>query len=105
MPFTCKSVILDGQLRQAELVFDSWIDGVFTTYVPRGTAIAHAHDLLGPCVLRMAGPGVPSTKPKLVPGSIIATNTVVLYFSADGEHIPYGRPYCLLDYDTPEARP
>lgn len=105
MPFTCKSVTLDGQLREPELIFDEWIDEVFTTYVPRGAAFANAHDSLGRCVLRMAGPGVPSTKPNLIPGSPITVGTIVLYFAADGEDIPYNRPYCDLDYLNADTEP
>jgi len=98
MPFICKSVILDGQLPEPKLTFDLWIDEVFTTYVPRGTAFANAHDSFGRCVLRMGGPGVPTTKPSLMPGSSITVGTIALYFAADGDDVPYNRPFCDLDY-------
>jgi len=56
MPSSWRAGILDGQLREPVLILDSWIDEVFTPYVPRGTAFADAHDSLVRCVLHMACP-------------------------------------------------
>lgn len=46
----------------------------------------------------MGGPGVPTTKPNLMPSSSITVGTIVLYFAADGDDVPYNRPFCDLDY-------
>ncbi len=66
--------------------------------MPQGTTFAQAHDSLGRCEIRLTGPGFLSTRPKLQPGDEIVVGTIVAYFSANGEDIPYGRPYCELVY-------
>mgnify|MGYP003676478769 CR=1 FL=1 len=98
MPFVCNAEILPDQLRESTLFFDAWLDDVWESYVPAGTAFAIAHDSRGSCELCLAGPGFLSTRPKLQPGDEIRIGTIVAYFSADGEDIPYGRPYCDLLY-------
>jgi hypothetical protein len=100
MPFSCKAEIMADQIRQSPLIFDAWIDSAWDRYVDAGTAFANAHDSMGNCLLRLTGPGFLSSKPKISPGDEIRVGTIVAYFAADGEDIPYGRPYCTLDYNN-----
>lgn len=100
MPFSCKAEIIGDQIRERPLIFDAWIDSAWDRYVDAGTPFANAHDAHGDCLLRLTGPGFLSTKPHLRAGDEIAAGTIVAYFSADGEDIPYGRPYCTLDYNN-----
>ncbi len=99
MPFSCDATILSEQLREHPLFFDAWIDDAWDRFVDAGTPFATAHDSRGRCVLRLAGPGFLSTKPPLKHGDTIVAGTIVAYFNANGEDIPYGRPYCTLDYN------
>lgn len=99
MPFSCKATIFPEQLREHSLVFVAWIDDAWDRYVDAGTPFAIARDSRGGCTLRLTGPGFLSTQPKLTPGDEIKGGTIVANFNADGEDIPYGRPYCTLDYN------
>ncbi len=100
MPFSCNATILPEQIREQPLVFVAWIDDAWNRFVDAGTPFANARDSLGGCVLRLTGPGFLSTKPQLKPGDEIKDGTIVAYFNADGEDIPYDRPYCTLDYSA-----
>ncbi len=99
MPFSCQAVVAVEQLREQPLIFDAWVDDVWDRFVDAGTAFAHTHDSQGRCTLRLTGPGVLTARPTIVGGDPIRPGTVVAYFDADGEDIPYGRPYCTLDYE------
>jgi hypothetical protein len=100
MPFGCIAIILPGQLRDEGLLLDGWIEDAWSKYVEAGTAFGQAHDRFGRCLLRLSGPGFLSSRPPLQPGQQIMVGTVVAYFHADGESIPYGSPYCTLYYDS-----
>lgn len=100
MGFSCKAIIESGQIRVDPLIFDAWVDAAWDSYVQAGTTFAVAHDSQGKCELRLRGPGFLSTKPKLTHGDVITVGTIVAYFAADGEDIPYGRSYCDLVYET-----
>ena len=97
MPLTCKAVILADQLSEPELVFNSWMDDVFTHDLARGIAFAHTDDSPGPCIDPMAGPGVWSTKPKLTSGAFTIESSIIHCFAADGEGIRSGRSSCQID--------
>lgn len=98
MPFACQAKIEPGQLRHAPLIFDHWIEEVWDRFVPTGTAFAVAHDIEGQCTINLNGPGFLSAKPSLEAGDPIQVGSIVAYFSADGESIPYGKPYCVINY-------
>ncbi|HEV7301019.1 MAG TPA: hypothetical protein VGN72_16750 [Tepidisphaeraceae bacterium] len=99
MPFSCEAKLDASQLRDGAIVFDAWIDNVWSTFVPQGTAFARCHDGNGSCLLLLNGPGYLSSKPKLKVGDRLVAGTIVAYFNADGESIPYGKPYCLVAYE------
>ena len=99
MPFSCEAKLEAGQLRDGAIIFDGWIDNVWGTFVPQGTAFARCHDENGPCSLLLTGPGLLSSKPNLKAGDHLVAGTIVAYFNADGESIPYGKPYCLVAYE------
>ena len=101
MPAICQAVILPGQIRHESLIFDRWIEESWKKYVTAGTALAMAHDDMGVCTIRLTGPGYLDAKPNLQPGDRIGVGTLMGQFLADGEDIPYGRPYCTLSYGPP----
>ena len=92
MPFSCEAVILPGQLRGEDLIFDAWMDDSWSKHVGAGTPFAKAHDSKGPCTLCVTGPGFLSSKPALKAGQRIGEGSIVAYFNADGEAIPYRKP-------------
>lgn len=98
MPFSCEAKLEREQLRQDSIIFDGWIDSAWGKFVSEGTAFARCHDGSGSCVLLLNGPGYLSSKPRLKAGDRLTAGMVVAYFNADGESIPYGKPYCLVAY-------
>jgi hypothetical protein len=100
MPFSCKAEILPEQLRGEVLIFDGWIEKSWHKYVAAGTPFARAHDSKGPCTLRLAGPGYLRAKPNWNPGDRISGGSIVAFFDADGEAIPYGHPYCQVEFES-----
>ena len=99
MPFSCVAKLERSQIRDGGIIFDGWIESVWNQLVPQGTAFARCHDAKGPCCLLLNGPGYLSSKPTLNVGDILVEGTIVAYFNADGESIPYGEPYCLVAYE------
>jgi hypothetical protein len=99
MPFSCEAKLDAAQIRQDAIIFDGWIDDAWNKFVPPGTAFARCHDGNGPCLLLLNGAGYLSSKPKLKAGDRLVAGNTVAYFSADGESIPYGKPYCLVAYE------
>jgi hypothetical protein len=41
-------------------------------------------------------PGSPSTKGNLIEGDVITQDTIIAYFAANGEDIPYHKPYATI---------
>jgi len=84
------------------LIFEGWIEDVFGKYVPKGTAFANARGPEGPGQIVTNGPMVLSTKAPLVLGASIESGRYVAYGTADGEDIPYGKPFSVF---VPETKP
>ena len=101
MPFVCEARLEPTELRHGSITFDSWIEDAWDHYIEAGTAFATGHDVDGSCVLRLTGPGKLTAKPEIQSGEVIGAGIVVAYFAADGEDIPYGKPYCRVEYETP----
>lgn len=118
MPFTYKVTIKGNDLRENAIVLDSWVYKSFWTRWSRfchknlmpgrvivyahdrlmpGQVFAYAHDKLGKIKLLANGEAyllkkIAKTGQKICPDDIIAE------FGADGENIPYGKPYCTVEY-------
>jgi hypothetical protein len=78
------------------VTFEKWLDGAFGQYLPKGTPFALAKDPNGSGSIVTNGPMVLSSKVDLVPGSILRSGDCVAYGAADGDEIPYGKPYCIF---------
>lgn len=83
----------------AELTFESWVEDVWNRYHeehvafailrgPRGLGKAYTN---GVCALLEHAP--------LRKGDTVNSDTVLGIASADGESIPYGKPYSVFRYD------
>jgi hypothetical protein len=121
MPFTYKVTIKGNDLREDTIVLDSWVYQSFRTRLSRlsrfyrkylmpdgvivythdklmpGQVFAYAHDKLGKIKLLANGDAfllkkIAKTGQKICPDDTIAE------FGADGENIPYGKPYCTVEY-------
>ncbi len=99
MPFICQAKVEASQLRHGSIVFDHWIEEPWEQFVPPGTAFARAHDFDGNCTIKLSCPGFLSTKPEIMTGDTIQAGMIIAYFNANGEDIPYGQPYCVIEYD------
>jgi hypothetical protein len=92
MPFSIKIDLGSEQ----SIVFEVWIEDCFGKYVPKGTGFARASGPDGPGVIVTNGPMFLSSHGSFVEGDTIAPGTYVAYGAADGEDIPYGKPYCVF---------
>ena len=118
MPFTYKVTIKGNDLREDTIVLDSWVYKSFWSRLSRfcqeklmpgrviayahdelmpGQVFAYAHDKLGKIKLLANGDAfllkkIAKTGQKICPDDTIAE------FGADGENIPYDKPYCIVEY-------
>jgi hypothetical protein len=92
MPFSVK-IDLGSE---TPIVFDGWIEDCFGKYVPKGTSFARASGPKGHGVIVTNGPVFLSTQVPLVAGDTLLPGSYVAYGSAEGEDIPYGKPYCVF---------
>jgi len=82
------------------VVFEGWTESTFAKYVPKGTAFAKASNPQGPGFIVTNGPVFISSAEHLDLGATIAPGAVIAYGGANGEDIPYGRPYCVFVHEA-----
>jgi hypothetical protein len=92
MPFSIKVNLGSG----CPVLFEGWLDDSFDKYVLKGTAFAKASDKTGPGFIVTNGPMVLSSKAPLAIGSKIDPGGIIATGAADGEDIPYGKPFCIF---------
>ncbi len=100
MPFICTYQLNNGAMSaNDEVVFQRYVDGSFGAYHSHNVPIAEVlvNGLSG--FIYSNGPGFPSTQGKLETGDTITPETKIAYFAANGEDIPYGRPYAVIRLD------
>jgi len=78
------------------VVFEGWIEDAFGKYVPKGTAFGKASGPNGPGLIVTNRPVFISSAEHFECVSTIAPGVVIAYGGADGDQIPYGRPYCVF---------
>jgi hypothetical protein len=78
------------------VIFEGWIKSAFDQYVPKGTPFAKASSPNGPGLIVTNGPVIISAQEPLKAGTIIRPDAVIAYGFADGDEIPYGKPYCTF---------
>ena len=99
MPIKYELSLGDSIDREAEYTFESWIDEVWDRYHERQVAFAV---LRGPRGLgRVYTNGVCALleRSPIKPGSTVSQDTVLGTAAADGESVPYGKPYSVFRYD------
>jgi hypothetical protein len=92
MPFSIKlNLGVDSPI-----TFEGWIEDGLGRYVPKGTAFAKASGPTGPGLIVTNGPMFLSSGAPLRIGSRVVPGEVIAYGAANGEDIPYGKPYCVF---------
>ena len=102
MPFKYNVTIKGNDLREETIIIDSWVSNPFWyrsrwKKLNKGQVFAYAHDNLGKIKLLANGDAyllkmIVKKRQQIGPYDIIAE------FGADGENIPYDKPYCTIDY-------
>jgi hypothetical protein len=97
MPFTCKFQLNNGAIKNTDIViFLEFIDSFFGTYQKGSVKIAKIIYNNEPAFLYSNSPAFLSSKGELKSGEILTDKTVIGYFSANGEDIPYDKPYAII---------
>jgi len=96
MAFTYEFTLGKGFPEGKQLFFNSWCDDVWGDVhtAPVKIAIVKLGEKRG--FIMTNGPCMPMTKGNLKLGDEIAFSTVIGVAAADGENIPYDKPYCIL---------
>lgn len=99
MPFTCKFQLNNGALNTTDkIVFVSFVDKSFGDFhdenVPIAKVLVNGLDAF----VYTTCPCFPSAKGRVEKGSIISEETILGYFSANGEDIPYNKPYSQIKF-------
>jgi hypothetical protein len=92
MPFSIKLHLGADQ----PVTFEGWLEEAFGKYVPQGTPFAKASSPNGPGSIVTNGPMVLYVKAPLELGSTVGPGEYIATGGADGEAIPYGKPYCVF---------
>jgi hypothetical protein len=98
MPFSVKLTL--GA--DSPITFDGWLEDSFDKGIPKGTAFAKANSPSGPGFIITNFPVFLSSGATLTVGAIPSSGDVIAYGGANGEDIPYGKPYCVF---VPAAPP
>lgn len=97
MPFVCKFQLNNGAIDPIDKIFFlRFIDASFGKYHSGPVAIAEVDFNGKRSHIFSNSPCFPSTKGNLNQGDEINSDTVIGYFSADGEDIPYSKPYAII---------
>lgn len=97
MPFTCTFRLNNGAISDTDnITFISFVDAAFDRYQPEFVKIAKVTYNGSDAFVWSTCKCFPSSKANLKNGDPINAETVIGYFSADGEEIPYHKPYAAL---------
>ncbi|MFT3824088.1 MAG: hypothetical protein QM731_09210 [Chitinophagaceae bacterium] len=100
MPFICTYQLNNGAIQPSdEVVFIEFTDTSFGMYQATPVKIAKVLFNGQPAYIYSNSPGFPSSKGNLHPGDKINAETPIAYFSADGEDIPYNKPYAVIGFE------
>jgi hypothetical protein len=78
------------------VTFEGWLEDVFGKFVPKGTAFAKANISGRRGFITTHGPMFLSSRAPLFLGSVVAPGSYIAAGAANGEDIPYGKPYCIF---------
>lgn len=99
MPFTCIYQLNNGSIEISdEVVFIHYVDQSFGKFHNVPVRIAKVFFNGKSAFIYSNAPGFPSTKGQLKEGDRITPETKIAYFSANGEDVPYNRPYAIIRF-------
>lgn len=97
MPFSCVFQLNNGVLASDdEVVFQEFIESVFGSYHREPVNIAKVIFNGKEAFIQSTCPCLPSGKGALTKGDHLSETTKIGFFAADGEVIPYDRPYATI---------
>ncbi|WP_200975402.1 hypothetical protein [Echinicola sp. 20G] len=98
MPFSCKFQLNNGELQPTdEVIFEHFIESSFGEFHQEKVKIAKVIFNGQQAAIYSNCPCFPSSiNTKLQKGQLINSNTEIGYFSANGEDIPYDKPYAKI---------
>jgi len=97
MPFSCTFQLNNGAIEQTDRVqFVAYIDSSFGKFQPEEVPIADVIFNGGSAQIFTTCDCFPSAKGQLVEGDMIDATTKIAFFAANGEDIPYNRPYAKI---------
>jgi hypothetical protein len=97
MAFSCVFKLNNGALNPTdEVLFIEFIDSAFDKYQPRPIKIARIKFNGQDAFISSNCPCYVSSKCKIEAGQRLDSETKIGYFSAEGEDIPYSKPYAII---------
>jgi hypothetical protein len=98
MPFSCIFKLNNGAIKDSdEVTFLEFIESSFGEYHKDRVKIAKIIFNQKTAFIYSNSPCFPSAKGTLKKGDKITSETNIAYFGADGEDIPYNRPYAIIE--------
>lgn len=98
MAFICKYQLNNGAINESdEVTFIRFIKESFGSYHKEPVKLADVLFNGFEASIWSNSAGVPSTQGDLRSGDKITSETEIAYFAADGEDIPYNRPYATIE--------
>jgi|LakMenEpi03Aug12_release.lakeMendotaPanAssembly.Ray.scaffolds.fasta_scaffold356388_2 hypothetical protein len=99
MPFTCLFQLNNSAIdSNDEVIFDKYIEESFGAFQPDIVEIAKVMVNGKEAFIVTNCTCFPSSKGDLVFGDRVVPASIVGYFHADGEDIPYGKPYARIRF-------
>lgn len=100
MPFTYNLSLGDSIDQDEDFVFESWIDDVWGSFHRDKVAFANLSGPHGNGKAYTNSPCALQERESLRSGQAITSETLLGTAVADGESIPYGKPYSVFKYDV-----
>jgi hypothetical protein len=100
MAFICIFQLNNGAINDTdEVIFVKFIEESFGEYHSIPVKIAKVIFNGTPAYIYSNSPCFPSTKGDVMSGDKLNTKTKIAWFAAEGENIPYNRPYATIRFE------
>lgn len=97
MPFVCKFQLNNGAITETDkVVFINFFDNSFGKYQNELVKIAKVKFNDKDAYIYSTCPCFPSSKGNVNYGDLLNSDTIIGYFSAEGDEIPYSKPYAAI---------
>jgi hypothetical protein len=100
MAFICIFQLNNGAIKESdEVIFLEYIEDSFGKYHTAPIKIAKVIFNNKPAFIYSNSPSFPSSKGTIQSGDKLDSQTKIAYFAAEGEDIPYNRPYAIIGFE------